>query len=61
MRAQAEVDEIVCSANMLLLEGPHAQVEVGIVLTETEAAKLHAVPGDMSQPNLGLKDHDLQH
>ncbi|CAI7566313.1 unnamed protein product [Penicillium crustosum] len=32
-----------------------------IVLTDTQAAKLHAVPGDMSQSNLGLKDHDLQH
>ena len=32
-----------------------------ITLTDTEAAKLHAVPGDLSQSNLGLQDHDLQH
>ncbi|OQE24078.1 hypothetical protein PENFLA_c010G00241 [Penicillium flavigenum] len=38
-----------------------ALADRNIVLTETEAAKLHAVSGDMSQSNLGLKDHDLQH
>ncbi|OQE09213.1 hypothetical protein PENVUL_c007G01628 [Penicillium vulpinum] len=32
-----------------------------ITLTDAEAAKLHAIPGDMSKSNLGLKDHDLQH
>ncbi|KAJ5154622.1 Male sterility NAD-binding [Penicillium coprophilum] len=32
-----------------------------ISLTDTEAAKLHAVPCDMSQSNLGLKDRDLQY
>ncbi|KAJ5124163.1 Male sterility NAD-binding [Penicillium bovifimosum] len=32
-----------------------------IVLTDTEAAKLHAVPSYLSQPNLGLENHDLQH
>ncbi|KAI2720735.1 hypothetical protein CBS147332_3975 [Penicillium roqueforti] len=32
-----------------------------ITLTDAEAAKLHAIPGDLSQSNLGLKDHDLQH
>ncbi|EKV19000.1 Male sterility, NAD-binding [Penicillium digitatum] len=32
-----------------------------ITLTNTEAAKLHAVSSDMSQSNLGLEEHDLQH
>ncbi|KAJ5780425.1 hypothetical protein N7457_005585 [Penicillium paradoxum] len=32
-----------------------------ITFTDIEAAKLHAVPGDLSDANLGLKDHDLCH
>ncbi|CAG8080604.1 unnamed protein product [Penicillium olsonii] len=32
-----------------------------IVLSSDEAAKLHAVPSDLSQSNLGLSNHDLQH
>jgi thioester reductase-like protein len=32
-----------------------------IVLTDAEAAKLQAVPSDLSQSSLGLKNHDLQH
>ncbi|KAJ5357760.1 hypothetical protein N7541_004918 [Penicillium brevicompactum] len=32
-----------------------------IVLSNEEAAKLHAVPSDLSQSNLGLSNHDLQH
>ncbi|KAJ6085575.1 hypothetical protein N7499_005204 [Penicillium canescens] len=32
-----------------------------IMLTDAEAAKLHAVPSDLSQPNIGLDDHVLQH
>jgi thioester reductase-like protein len=32
-----------------------------IVLTGEEAAKLHAVPSDLSQSSLGLNDHILQH
>ncbi|CAG8371628.1 unnamed protein product [Penicillium salamii] len=32
-----------------------------IVLSNDESAKLHAVPSDLSQSNLGLSNHDLQH
>jgi thioester reductase-like protein len=32
-----------------------------ISLTDDEAAKLHAVPSDLSQPNLGLENHIIQH
>lgn len=32
-----------------------------ILLTDVEATKLHAVPSDLSQSNLGLNDHILQH
>ncbi|KAJ5555047.1 Male sterility NAD-binding [Penicillium sp. DV-2018c] len=32
-----------------------------IVLTDAEAAKLHAVPSDLSQPDLGLEGHVLRH
>jgi thioester reductase-like protein len=33
----------------------------GIVLTEAEKSKIHAVPSDLSRPNLGLHVKDLTH
>ncbi|CRG86386.1 DNA-directed RNA polymerase subunit beta' [Talaromyces islandicus] len=38
-----------------------ALADRSIVLTDDEAAKLHAVPSDLSQPNLGLETHVIQH
>jgi thioester reductase-like protein len=32
-----------------------------ISLTDEQAAKLHAIPGDLSQPNLGLDNYILEH
>lgn len=39
----------------------HSLASRHINLTDIEASKLHAVPSDLSQPNLGLGTHDLNH
>jgi thioester reductase-like protein len=38
-----------------------ALADRNIILTDEEAAKVHAIPSDLSQPNLGLSGYVLEH